>query len=69
MDWTTSDGVRHNSAVASQLRSALIAKEDLTVVSSGICLVDAVPSAQQSCSRLRPAIVSGCDGTPGVVRL
>jgi hypothetical protein len=38
VDWTTSDGTRHTSAVAPQLRSALIAKDDLTVVSSGICL-------------------------------
>ena len=37
VDWTTSDGTRHTSAITPVMRS-IIAKDDLTVVSSGICL-------------------------------
>lgn len=37
VDWTTADGGYHTSAVTPVMRS-IIAKEDLTVVSSGICL-------------------------------
>ncbi|UBF30127.1 hypothetical protein K9N68_38800 (plasmid) [Kovacikia minuta CCNUW1] len=37
VDWITSDGTRHTSAVTPVMRS-IIAKDDLTVVSSGICL-------------------------------
>jgi hypothetical protein len=44
VDWTTSDGVCHTSAVTPVMRS-IIAKDDLTVVSSGICL-----SGREACA-------------------